>query len=143
MEPKKSKPVKRCSPNQQAKRVQSCKIKITGQKLENSDILTSSHAPKTKGGTVPSRSSNDEVKQRSDNNATAGRKDRHAHNTEPKVKAKCNRSMTTKTSVPNESNGTKTKSGNTRKSTEPKSGKQVVEIKTRTRTIIPVKFTSM
>ena len=143
MEPKKPKPVKRCSPNQQPKRVQSCKIKITGQKLENSDILTSSQALKTKGGTVPSRSSNGEGKQRIENNATAGRKDRHTQNTEPKVKAKCNRSMTTKTSMPNESNGTKTKSGNTRKLAEPKPAGKQVEIKTRTRTIIPVKFTSM
>ena len=142
MKLKKSKQVKRCCPNQQPKKVQSCKMKITGPKLENSDILTNSHGLKTKGGTVASRASNGEGKQKTENNATAERKDRHSHNTEPKVKAKYSKPITTKTSTPNESHGAKTKSGNTRKPTEQKTGKQV-EIKTRTRTIIPVKFTSL
>ena len=87
MKLKKSKQVKRCSPNQQPKKVQSCKMKITGPKLENSDILKNSHGLKTKGGTVASRASNGEGKQKTENNATAERKDRHSHNTEPKVKA--------------------------------------------------------
>ena len=117
-------------------------MKITGPKLENSYILTNSQGLKTKGGTVASRSSNGEGKQKTENNATTERKDRHLHNTESKVKAKCSKPMTTKTLTPSESHSAKTKSANTRKTTEQKTGKQV-EIKTRTRTIIPVKFTSL
>ena len=105
-------------------------MKITGPSMDNST------ASMGKIGPVASRS-NGELKH---NNTTAERKDRSAQYVQTRTKAKCNKSVTGKTSMPNE--GAKTKTGNTRKTSVPKPDKQV-EIKTRTRTIIPVKFTSL
>lgn len=140
MKPNKPKPMKRCSPTQQPpKRMPSCKMKITGPAAKSETTVVQkevkikfeSQSEKDKKETTAKETDkrrNDTQKRKEDGFGLT------THGIETRARPKIGKSMKTTKSIEIKPS----KSGNIKPNE-----KKTTEIKTRTRTIIPVKFTSL
>ena len=146
MKPKQSKPVKRCSPTQQLPRTMpSCKMKITRPTSKKSEQTAAAATEvKIKDEQSESKLNDKETKAKETNRVKNGSQkiredgsDPTAHSMETTARPKTGKS-TTKTSK----SKPHIKLGNTQKAKQ-LDERRPVEVKTRTRTIIPVKFTSL